>query len=58
MKLRKKVKYERESYFKMFDLRDESVKVLKILQMVWKRESLKKALNVCDQKNFELQLEN
>lgn len=43
MKLRKKVKYERESYFKMFELRQESVRVLKILQMVWKREGIKKA---------------
>ena len=32
MKLRKKVKYERESYYKMFDLRRESIRVLKILQ--------------------------
>jgi hypothetical protein len=35
MKLRKKVKYELESYYKMFDLRRESVRVLKILQMCY-----------------------
>lgn len=58
MKLRKKAKYERESYFKMFDLRRESVRVLRILQMAWKRESIKRALYVCDQKNYENQFEN
>jgi hypothetical protein len=31
MKLRKKTKYEIESYFKMFDLRRDSVNVLYIL---------------------------
>lgn len=35
MKLRKKAKYELESYYKMFDLRRESVAVLKILMAVW-----------------------
>lgn len=31
MKLRKKVKYELESYYKMFEHRKESIRVLKIL---------------------------
>jgi hypothetical protein len=35
MKLRKKAKYELESYQKMFQLRRESVAVLKILMAVW-----------------------
>ncbi len=58
MKLRKKVKYERESYYKMFDLRQESVHVLKILQFVWKREGLKKAMHMADYKSYELQFES
>lgn len=44
MKLRKKAKYEMESYYKMFDLRKESIRVLKITQQSWKRDSVKKAL--------------
>ena len=35
MKLRKKAKYELESYYKMFELRRESVAVLRILRSVW-----------------------
>lgn len=31
MKLRRKIKYEMESYSKMFDLRRESVRVLKLI---------------------------
>ena len=54
MKLRKKAKYELESYYKMFELRRESVAVLKILTAVWQREELKKRLNLCDQKTFEI----
>lgn len=42
MKLRKKAKYELESYYKMFELRRESVAVLKILMSVWQREEIKK----------------
>ena len=34
MKLRKKIKYELESYQKMHDLRKESIRVLKIIQTV------------------------
>lgn len=44
MKLRKKPKYEIDSYFKMFDLRRDSVKVLKILQYVYSRDSVKKSI--------------
>jgi len=42
MKLRKKTKYEIDSYFKMFELREDSVWVLRILQDQYKREDLKK----------------
>lgn len=42
MKLRKKTKYEIESYFKMFELREDSINVLRILQSVYKREEIKK----------------
>lgn len=55
MKLRKKAKYELESYIKMFELRRESVAVLKILMQVWQREDIKKRFYQCDQKSFELQ---
>lgn len=54
MKLRKKAKYELESYYKMFDLRRESVAVLKILMAVWQREEIKKRLYQCEQKSFEI----
>jgi hypothetical protein len=42
MKLRKKTKYEIESYFKMFELRRDSIRVLCILQDLCKREEIKK----------------
>jgi hypothetical protein len=58
MKLRKKPKIEIESYYKMFDLRNESVRVLKILHMVWKRDALKKNLLISEHKEFELGYEN
>ncbi len=45
MKLRKKVKYELESYQKMLDLRKESVRVLKLLQSVFQRECHKKSVH-------------
>lgn len=57
MKLRKKVKYELESYYKMFDLRRESVRVLKILQMCYQRECHKRSLNTVDEKLFDLQFD-
>lgn len=58
MKLRKKTKYEIESYFKMFELRADSVNVLLILQAVHKREDLKKRANLADQAIFEALLDN
>ena len=58
MKLRKKPKIEIESYYKMFELRSESVKVLKIMHLVWKRDSVKKNLIQAEQKEFELTYEN
>jgi len=42
MKLRKKTKYEIESYVKMFEIRAQSIDVLSILQDAYKREQLKK----------------
>lgn len=42
MKLRKKTKYEIESYYKMFELREDFIKVLRILQEVYRREEIKK----------------
>jgi hypothetical protein len=42
MKLRKKTKYEIESYFKMFELRYDSINVLDILQDMFRREEMKK----------------
>lgn len=57
MKLRKKAKYEMDSYLKMLDLRRESVRVLKILQMIWNREEYKKKIQLCEQKAFEIQFE-
>ena len=58
MKLRKKAKYEMESYSKMLDLRKESVAVLKILMSVWQREEVKKRINLCEQKTYEITYEN
>lgn len=58
MNLRKKPKYEIDSYFKMFELRKDSVKVLKILQNVYSRDSVKKSLNYTEQKQFEINFEN
>lgn len=58
MKLRKKPKIEIESYHRMFDLRTESMRVLKIMHMLWKRDSLKKNLLISEHKEFELSYEN
>lgn len=44
MKLRKKPKYEIDSYFKMFDLRRDSIRVLKILSLIYTRDNYKKTL--------------
>ena len=57
MKLRKKAKYEIESYYKMFDLRKESIQVLRILKDVWQRDAIKKSINNTEEKAFELQFE-
>ena len=54
MKLRKKAKYEIDSYNKMFDLRFDSVSVLYLLQDCYKRELLKKKANLTDQALFQL----
>jgi hypothetical protein len=58
MKLRKKPKIEIESYYKMFDLRNESMRVLKILHMLWKRDGMKKNSLQAEHKEFELTYEN
>ena len=58
MNLRKKPKYEIDSYFKMFELRKDSVKVLKILQNLYSRDSVKKSLHYTEQKQFEINFEN
>jgi len=57
MKLRKKTKYEIDAYHKMHDLRRESVHVLRILQDIYKREELKKKMNLIDQIQFDIQIE-
>lgn len=45
MKLRKKTKYEIDTYFKMFELRINSLGVLHILQDSYKREEIKRRQN-------------
>ena len=54
MKLRKKTKYEIESYYKMFELRRDSVRVLHILQDLSRREEIKKKQNLVDQTIFDI----
>ena len=58
MKLRKKPKYEIDAYHKMHELRKESVHVLKILQDVFKREELKKKINMVEEIAFENMIDN
>lgn len=58
MKLRKKTKYEIESYKKMFEIRKSCLRVLEIMQDTYKREQIKKRENLIDQAIFELQFEN
>jgi hypothetical protein len=41
MKLRKKTKYEIDSYLKMFEIRKNSFAVLDTLQEVYRREQIK-----------------
>jgi len=54
MKLRKKAKYEIESYKKMFELREDFIKVLQILKDVYRREEIKKNQNLTDMYIYEL----
>lgn len=58
MKLRKKTKYEIESYFKMFELRTDSVNVLRILQSVYQREEIKKKRHMVDWGINDITMEN
>lgn len=58
MKLRRKTKYEIDSYFKMFELRSNCLSVLNILQDQYKREQLKQRQNAVDQAIFEMQFDN
>jgi hypothetical protein len=57
MKLRKKTKYEIETYYKMFELRADSVHVLSIIRDAWRREENKKKQNICEWWQFDLQQE-
>ena len=58
MKLRKKTKYEIDSYMKMFDIRKNCQSVLSILQDAYKREQIKQRQNFIDQAVFEMQLDS
>lgn len=57
MKLRKKPKVELDGLKKMYEQREQSMKVLKILQLMWGREERKKRLNLAEMKCQELQPE-
>lgn len=57
MKLRKKTKYEIDSYLKMFEIRENSMLVLSTLQDIFRREMLKQKENLVDQAAFESKLE-
>ena len=57
MKLRKKTKYEIDSYFKMFDIRKNSMSVLDTLQDLYRREQIKIKKNLIEQAEFETQFE-
>jgi len=57
MKLRKKTKYEIDSYLKMFEIRKNSFAVLDTLQEVYRREQVKIKQNIVEQATFEMQLE-
>lgn len=58
MKLRKKTKYEIDSYLKMFEIRDNSLLVLNTLQDIYRREMLKQKENLLDQAAFDIKLES
>lgn len=53
MTLRKKTKYEIESYLKMFDLRRNCLDVLSIINDMNRREQTKKRQHVLDQAIFD-----
>ena len=57
MKLRKKPKMEYDGLKKMYEVREQSIKVLKILQLMWAREERKKRINLAELKGQELSLE-
>ena len=57
MKLRKKTKYEIDSYFKMFEIRKNCIDVLNILNDTYRREQIKKRQNFVDQAIFETEFE-
>lgn len=57
MKLRKKTKYEIESYFKMFELRTDCVNVLHLLRSVYAREELKKKKHLLEWATSEISIE-
>jgi len=57
MKLRKKTKYEIDSYFKMFEIRKNSMAVLDTLQDLFKREQIKTRQNLLEQAAFETQFD-
>ena len=58
MKLRKKTKYEIDSYLKMFDIRSNCMSVLNILQDQYKREQIKMRQSFVDQAIFETQFDS
>jgi hypothetical protein len=57
MKLRKKAKYEIDSYKKMFEIRTNCIDVLHILNDTLKREQVKQRQNLVDQAIFEMEFE-
>jgi len=57
MKLRKKAKYEIDSYKKMFEIRTNCIDVLHVLNDMLKREQAKKRQNLVDQAIFEMEFE-
>jgi hypothetical protein len=57
MKLRKKTKYEIDSYLKMFEIRENSFQVLNTLQDLYRRELLKQKDNAIEQAMFEMRVE-
>jgi len=54
MSLRKKAKYEIESYKKMFSIREDFIKALQLVKDVYHREEIKKNQNLTDMYIYEL----